>query len=106
MGGIFLIGMMQAYRIGRKMYKARGNSRVVRKWMNFFNLLYNCHISAECQIGKDTRLGYGGLGIVIHDKCRIGNDCVIAQNVTLGGKGNIPGGKVRKIHKLKNGGGY
>jgi len=36
-------------------------------------------------VGKKLQLGYGGLGVVIHGRCRIGDNCHIDQNVTLGG---------------------
>lgn len=48
-------------------------------------LLYNSKVPYQAEIGKGTKLGYGGIGVVIHSKSVIGKDCVIGQNVTVGG---------------------
>ncbi len=48
-------------------------------------LLYNSKIPYKAVIGKKTICGYGGIGVVIHDKAVIGNNCVIGQQVTIGG---------------------
>jgi serine O-acetyltransferase len=54
--------------------------------MTYFNrFVFNCYIPSSATIGKNISFGYGGLGIVIHDRCRIGDNCHIDQNVTLGG---------------------
>ena len=51
-------------------------------------LLYNSKVPYQAQIGKGTRLGYGGIGVVIHQKAIIGRNCMIAQQVTVGGGNN------------------
>lgn len=48
-------------------------------------LLYNSKVPYQATIGKGSSLGYGGIGVVIHSDTIIGNNCVIGQNVTLGG---------------------
>lgn len=48
-------------------------------------LIYNCKIPCKAHIGKGTRFGYGGMGVVIHSDCTIGDNCLISQQVTLGG---------------------
>ena len=48
-------------------------------------LVYNSKVPCTATIGKGTRLGYGGMGVVIHSKCVIGDNCRIGQQVTLGG---------------------
>ena len=49
-------------------------------------LLYNSKVPYKAEIGKGTKLGYGGIGVVIHSKTVIGRNCMIGQNVTLGGE--------------------
>lgn len=49
-------------------------------------LLCGCSIPPAVTLGDGTRLAHNGLGVVIHDKCVIGKDCVIQANVVLGGK--------------------
>lgn len=48
-------------------------------------LIYNSKVPYQAKIGKGTKLGYGGIGVVIHKNAEIGNYCVIGQNVTVGG---------------------
>ena len=52
-----------------------------------WSLFHSCHcdLSAKTIIGKRTTLGHKGMGIVINQYSVIGEDCVIAQNVTLAG---------------------
>lgn len=56
-------------------------------------IIFSCQISPGVYLGKGTILGYGGLGVVIHGQCQIGNRVNIGTNVTLGGnfgKGGVP----------------
>lgn len=48
--------------------------------------MYNCKVPASAKIGKGTRLGYGGIGVVIHDRAVIGDHVMIGPNVTIGGR--------------------
>lgn len=49
-------------------------------------LLFNCSVPASCKIGKGTKFGYGGIGVVVHARAEIGENCIIGQNVTIGGR--------------------
>lgn len=51
----------------------------------FIRIFFGCYIPYRANIGKNTILGYGGIGIVIHDRCVIGENCVINSGVTIGG---------------------
>lgn len=48
-------------------------------------LIYNSKIPYQAMIGSGTRLAYGGIGVVIHQDSRIGCNCTIGQQVTIGG---------------------
>lgn len=52
----------------------------------FIFLLFNSYIPYTAKIGKGTRFGYGGIGVVIHARAEIGENCIIAQQVTIGGR--------------------
>jgi serine O-acetyltransferase len=52
-------------------------------------LLFNSFISYTCEIGEGTSFAYKGMGIVIHSNSKIGNNCIIAQQVTIGGRSKI-----------------
>lgn len=51
-------------------------------WINRF--LFATWIPSSASIGRGFVCGYWGLGIVIHKHAVIGDDCAIAQNVTIG----------------------
>jgi len=51
-------------------------------------LVYNSKIPYQAKIGEGTRFGYGGMGVVIHSDAVIGRQCVISQQVTIGGGGS------------------
>ena len=48
-------------------------------------LIYNSKVPYKAKIGKGTKLGYGGIGVVIHSDSIIGANCSISQQVTIGG---------------------
>ncbi|EJG0027407.1 serine O-acetyltransferase [Vibrio alginolyticus] len=56
---------------------------------NIFRLLnviiFSCHISPKAKLGKGIKLAHP-TGIVIGDGVEVGDNCLIAQNVTLGVK--------------------
>lgn len=54
-------------------------------------IIYNSKIPYTAKIGKGTRFGYGGIGIVIHADVVMGENCSIGSNVTIGGKDNFYG---------------
>lgn len=47
--------------------------------------IFSAWIPYSAVIGKNTVFGYGGLGIVIHNRAILGKNCHIDQNVTIGG---------------------
>ena len=52
-------------------------------------ILYNSSIPFQCVIGKGTRFSYGGIGVVVHKRTRIGKNCKIGSGVTFGGRSGI-----------------
>lgn len=48
-------------------------------------LIYNSKVPYQAEIGKGTRLGYGGVGVIIHSKAKIGLYYSVGQQVTIGG---------------------
>ncbi|HAS6040074.1 serine acetyltransferase [Vibrio vulnificus] len=56
-------------------------------------LVFSCQASPGVKIGKNVKIGYGGLGCVFHGSAVIGDNVTIGSNVTLGGnfnKGGVP----------------
>ena len=54
----------------------------------FIRLLFGCQLGVGTKIGNNVNLGYGGLGIVIHENAVIGNNVRIGTNTTIGGTMN------------------
>ena len=80
------------YRFGSFLYKIKLVliSKLIT-WLNRF--LFSVFIPSCCKIGSNFKLGYWGLGVVIHSNTVIGDNCIVAQNVTIGrnfGDKNVP----------------
>lgn len=48
--------------------------------------VFSCFIGPGARIGRGVSLGYGGLGVVIHDRCVIGELARIGVGVVIGGR--------------------
>lgn len=48
--------------------------------------LFNSSVPSTVKIGKNTKFAYGGIGVVIHERAVIGDNCVIGQGITIGGR--------------------
>lgn len=71
------------YRFGNFFYRHKFKRvAFLISWLN--RVMFSTWIPSSAQIGKNLKLGYWGLGIVIHSNTEIGNNCLIAQNVTIG----------------------
>jgi len=46
-----------------------------------------CFVPGSAQIGVGTRLGYGGMAIVIHKAACLGNRVIVGPGVVIGGNG-------------------
>ena len=55
----------------------------------FIRLLFGCQLGLKTKIGRNVDLGYGGLGVVIHDRAVIGRNVSIGTCVTIGGTTKI-----------------
>ena len=60
-----------------------------------YNLYFNkCSIPPTVSIGKNTKLAYGGIGVVINKSVVIGDNCIIGVNVTFVGRSKKSSGKM------------
>ncbi|XVK07152.1 hypothetical protein N7E73_02305 [Maridesulfovibrio sp. FT414] len=55
----------------------------------FVRIIFSCQIGLGAEIGKGVDLGYGGLGVVIHQRCKIGDGVSIGSCVTIGGRSGL-----------------
>ncbi len=53
-------------------------------------VVFGGHVPYSATIGEGTRFGCGALGVVLHPQAVIGRDCLIGQNVTIGGRAELP----------------
>jgi serine O-acetyltransferase len=49
-------------------------------------LVFNSSVPESVEIGQGSKFGYGGMGVVIHRRCRIGDRVFISPQVTIGGR--------------------
>jgi len=76
------------YLISHYLYKLK--IPIIPKLFVFINrILWGAYIPASCSIGKGTKFGYGGSGVVIHARAVIGKNCLISPCVTIGGRSRI-----------------
>ncbi|MCJ0929719.1 serine acetyltransferase [Virgibacillus halodenitrificans] len=64
------------------------NIPVLPRIINYINrIIFSCDIPSSVKIHKGTIFAHSGLGVVIHSKAIIGENCKIYQGVTIGGRG-------------------
>jgi len=88
-----MLEAMEIFRLASWLHRRRVPvaPRVCRKAIQ---VLYGAWIPAEARIGEGTVLGYGGLGVVIHEEARIGRHCFLSPQVTVGGRSGLAGAPV------------
>ena len=76
---------MTLYRISNKLHKINLTwfAKIVQK-VN--NRRRNSYIPYSASIGEGTVFAYGGIGVVIHSNAVVGENCMIGQGITIGGR--------------------
>jgi serine O-acetyltransferase len=82
------IDAMSLYRLGRKLH-LKGVPVLPGFFRKAIHFLHGSYLPPEADIGEGTQLGYGGMGIVIHRDARIGRQCLISHQVTVGGRSGL-----------------
>lgn len=80
----------QLYRIGNRLHRA-GIPGSALLFKALIRLICNCAIDPKTVIGKNTFFAYGGISVVIHKNCVIGQSVTISQSVTIGGRSGSSG---------------
>ncbi|MFS0864574.1 serine O-acetyltransferase [Fredinandcohnia sp. 179-A 10B2 NHS] len=74
---------IKLYRVGNWCYKHKiPILPFITKVLTFS--LFNSVIPYTTEIGKHSKFAYGGIGVVIHARSKIGSKVLIGQNVTIG----------------------
>lgn len=77
--------MINPVKLQRLSYKIRKIPFFAKVITYFIRFVFGCYLPYKLKLNKNLVLGYGGIGIVIHERVIIGNDVHINQNVTIGG---------------------
>src|SRR4051812_23839632 len=88
-----VLDAMKWYRAANALHKRRVPviPNVLRKCIH---ILFSSYIPPEAEIGEGTVVGYGGIGVVVHKDTKIGRECLLSQQVTIGGRSGLPGAPV------------
>lgn len=79
---------IKLYRVGRWCYERR--IPIIPKMVYYLIfLIYNSSVPMSAEIGEGSYFAHGGVGVVLHERCRIGKNVVIAQQVTVGGRSGL-----------------
>jgi serine O-acetyltransferase len=82
------VNVIHFYRLAHFLYKIK--VPFIPRLIYFIQfLLFNSIVPYGAEIGKGTYCSYGGIGVVIHKRSVIGDDCVLGQGITIGGRSKI-----------------
>ena len=63
------------------------NIPIIPTFFMYLNrIIWGAYIPPSCDIGSKTKFGYGGSGVVLHARSKIGKNCIINPGVTVGGR--------------------
>jgi serine O-acetyltransferase len=79
------MNLIKLYRVGHFFYRKK--IPVLPKFIRFLIFfLYNSDVPSSVKIGENCLFGHGGIGVVLHPRTVIGDNCIIGQGITVGGK--------------------
>jgi len=52
-------------------------------------LLFNTSLPPSVKIGRGSKFAYFGIGSVVHARAVIGDNCIIGQGITIGGRSKM-----------------
>jgi serine O-acetyltransferase len=82
-----------------KVYRLYKCARVLYEWnvpllpkliYYFMRFVFTASIPYTATIGRNSSFNNWGMGVVIHRRAVIGDNCEIAHHVTIGGRGGFP----------------
>ena len=80
-----MLNAIYFYRIG-SWFSKRKLSFIAKIFELIIFLIYNSKIPSSSNIGKGSFFAYGGIGVVLHERTKIGRNCTIGTNITVGGR--------------------
>jgi serine O-acetyltransferase len=81
---------MDLYRLARRLHERKVPllPQLLKKAIYY---LHSSYLPYQAQLGEGTELGYGGIGVVVHQDTVVGRHCLISQQVTIGGRSGVEG---------------
>ncbi len=76
---------LSLYRIGHWCYRRRV-PLIPALMYRLIGLVYNAAIPMSVEIGEGCDFAYGGMGVVLHERCKIGKLVTVGHQVTIGGR--------------------
>lgn len=80
-----MINTVQLYKLSNWFFN-KNYTKLSNKIDTINKIVNKCVLHGETKIGENFNLGYGGIGVVIHKRTKIGRNCSVSQNVTIGRK--------------------
>lgn len=79
------MNLIKLHNIGSSLYRRKiPILPTVIRYLIF--LIYNSDVPCSVVIGRGTVFGHTGIGVVIHPRVVIGENCIIGQGITIGGR--------------------
>jgi serine O-acetyltransferase len=76
---------LSLYRVGHWCYRRR--IPLIPTLINqAIGVFYNAAVSMSTEIVEGTEFAYGGMGVVLHERCKIGKFVMVGHQVTIGGR--------------------
>lgn len=88
-----MLDALTFHRVAHQLH-VTGMERLSRVLTRLGRHLFSTHIGPEAEIGAGCELGYGGIGVVIHSKAKLGRDVLVSPGVVIGGRSGLPGAPV------------
>lgn len=91
-GGMLTVAFLWNYRLGRRLLMMRRKG-IVTAWAAYvpavvvakaMGLLFGCSVPFSCELGRRIVFPHGLYGIFISGLARVGNDCAVMHQVTIG----------------------
>lgn len=79
--------LIKLYRLAHSLYKHK-IPFLPQLICRLQQLIFNCYVPYDVEIGEGTQFSYGGIGVLIHSKAKIGKNCIICQGISIGGRSN------------------
>ena len=79
------MNVLKLYRIARFLFK-HNFIKLANKVTALNNIIHNSYIPHAASIPNSTKFAYGCIGVVIHAKTKLGENCTIGQGITIGGR--------------------